>query len=95
VAITKWQMAAANLQGSNSMKRALVCGAAGFIGSHLVKRLRKEGFWVRGVDEDSAYSAAPDSEYGWGKLFSERLFWPMPEIYGIEVHVARFHNILP
>jgi nucleoside-diphosphate-sugar epimerase len=32
------------------MKRAVVCGAGGFIGSHLVKRLKKEGYWVRGVD---------------------------------------------
>ena len=32
------------------MKSALVCGAGGFIGSHLVKRLKGEGFWVRGVD---------------------------------------------
>jgi GDP-D-mannose 3',5'-epimerase len=32
------------------MKNALVCGAGGFIGSHLVKRLKKEGYWVRGVD---------------------------------------------
>jgi len=32
------------------MKSALVCGAGGFIGSHLLKRLRKEGYWVRGVD---------------------------------------------
>ena len=32
------------------MKKAVVCGAGGFIGSHLVKRLKKEGFWVRGVD---------------------------------------------
>jgi nucleoside-diphosphate-sugar epimerase len=32
------------------MKRALVCGAGGFIGGHLVKRLRREGYWVRGVD---------------------------------------------
>jgi nucleoside-diphosphate-sugar epimerase len=32
------------------MKKALVCGAAGFIGNHLVKRLRREGYWVRGVD---------------------------------------------
>ena len=30
--------------------KALVCGAGGFIGSHLVKKLKKEGFWVRGVD---------------------------------------------
>ena len=33
-----------------SNKRALVCGAGGFIGSHLVKRLKQEGYWVRGVD---------------------------------------------
>ena len=32
------------------MKKALVCGAGGFIGGHLVKRLKREGFWVRGVD---------------------------------------------
>ena len=32
------------------MKSALVCGAGGFIGSHMVKRLKEEGFWVRGVD---------------------------------------------
>jgi nucleoside-diphosphate-sugar epimerase len=32
------------------MKRALVCGAGGFIGSHLVKRLKREGYWVRGAD---------------------------------------------
>src|SRR5438552_3298904 len=32
------------------MKTALVCGAGGFIGTHLVKRLKQEGFWVRGVD---------------------------------------------
>src|ERR1700761_7721001 len=32
------------------MKCALVCGAGGFIGSHLVKRLKRENFWVRGVD---------------------------------------------
>ena len=32
------------------VKTALVCGAGGFIGSHLVRRLKREGFWVRGVD---------------------------------------------
>lgn len=32
------------------MKKALVCGAGGFIGGHLVARLKSEGYWVRGVD---------------------------------------------
>jgi nucleoside-diphosphate-sugar epimerase len=32
------------------MRQALVCGAGGFIASHMVKRLKREGFWVRGVD---------------------------------------------
>lgn len=36
--------------GSVTVKRALVCGAGGFIASHLVKRLKQEGYWVRGVD---------------------------------------------
>ena len=179
------------------MKTALVCGAGGFIGSHLVKRLRREGFWVRGVDlkypeygeteaddfvigdlrdpvicrsvvdrkfdeiyqlaadmggagfvftgehdadimhnsalinlnmieacskrncrrifysssacmypqynqldpdnpmtaEDSAYPANPDSEYGWEKLFSERLYLAFQRNHGLEVRVARYHNI--
>jgi nucleoside-diphosphate-sugar epimerase len=179
------------------MKQALVCGAGGFIGSHLVKRLKKEGFWVRGVDlkypefsptvaddfvigdlrdpllcsdvvdrpfdeiyqlaadmggagfiftgehdsevmhnsaminlnmvdvccrtkvakmfysssaciypaynqtdpdnpkcsEDSAYPAAPDSEYGWEKLFSERLYLSYHRNYNMAVSIARFHNI--
>lgn len=43
--------------------------------------------------EDSAYPANPDSEYGWEKLFSERLFMAFARNKGIEVRVARFHNI--
>jgi GDP-D-mannose 3', 5'-epimerase len=39
----------ASEKGSN-MRTALVCGAGGFIGGHLVKRLKSEGYWVRGVD---------------------------------------------
>ena len=178
-------------------KTALVLGAGGFIGSHLVKRLKSEGFWVRGVDlkfpefgetqaddflvgdlrdqsiclsifdrrfdeiyqlaadmggagyiftgendadimhnsatinlnileaarkrncqrifysssacmypshnqedpdnpncaEDSAYPANPDSEYGWEKLFSERLYLAYGRNHGMQTRVARYHNI--
>ncbi len=41
------------------MKRALVCGAGGFIGGHLVKKLKREGYWVRGVDIKEHESASP------------------------------------
>ena len=190
------------------MRTALVLGAGGFIGSHLVKKLKEEGFWVRGVDlkapdfsptaahqfiigdlrdpqlvsrimfapdqkslddkensfdevyqlaadmggagyiftgendanvmhnsatinlnvaheavkqsvkrvfysssacmypehnqldpdnpnceESSAYPANPDSEYGWEKLFSERLYLAFARNYGLKVRIARFHNI--
>jgi len=43
--------------------------------------------------EDSAYPAAPDSEYGWEKLFSERLYLAYAKNYGLNVRIARFHNI--
>jgi GDP-D-mannose 3',5'-epimerase len=43
--------------------------------------------------EGSAYPAAPDSEYGWEKLFSERLYLAYMRNHGIEVRIARYHNI--
>jgi nucleoside-diphosphate-sugar epimerase len=43
--------------------------------------------------EGSAYPAAPDSEYGWEKLFSERLYLSYTRNYGVPVRIARFHNI--
>lgn len=43
--------------------------------------------------ESSAYPANPDSEYGWEKLFSERLYLAYNRNYGLDVRVARFHNI--
>jgi GDP-D-mannose 3', 5'-epimerase len=43
--------------------------------------------------EDSAYPANPDSEYGWEKLFSERMYFAYSRNYGIQVRVARYHNI--
>lgn len=44
-------------------------------------------------EESSAYPANPDSEYGWEKLFSERMFLAFSRNYGLNVRVARFHNI--
>lgn len=44
-------------------------------------------------EESSAYPANPDSEYGWEKLFSERLFLAYQRNRGLEVRIARFHNI--
>jgi nucleoside-diphosphate-sugar epimerase len=177
------------------MKKALVCGAGGFIGSHLVKRLKKDGYWVRGVDqkkpefsetaaddfllldlreqencekavstldetefdevyqlaadmggmgfihsaeceimrnsalinihmihtsakagikkyffsssacvyrdmdpdepelsEEEAYPAQPDNEYGWEKLYAERMAMAYGRLYGMKIRLARFQN---
>ena len=176
------------------MKKALVCGAGGFIGGHLVKKLKREGYWIRGVDikhhefsptqadefllldlrekqnciaaltlpdggfdevyqlaadmggmgfissaeceimrnsalinnhmittasdfgvpryffsssacvyrnmqpgesplsEDDAYPALPDNEYGWEKLYAERMALAFMRNRGIEVRIARFQN---
>ncbi len=177
------------------MKKALVCGAGGFIGSHLVKRLKKDGYWVRGVDkkkpefsetaaddfilldlrkmencekavsisdgkvfdevyqlaadmggmgfihsaeceimrnsalinihmihtsakagvkkyffsssacvyrdmdadepelsEEEAYPALPDNEYGWEKLYAERMAMAYGRLYGMKIRLARFQN---
>ena len=43
--------------------------------------------------EDTAYPAAPDSEYGWEKLFSERLYLAYRRNHGVQAYVARYHNI--
>jgi nucleoside-diphosphate-sugar epimerase len=45
------------------------------------------------LSEESAYPAEPDSEYGWEKLFSERLYMSFARNYGIRARIARFHNI--
>jgi nucleoside-diphosphate-sugar epimerase len=45
------------------------------------------------LSEDSAYPANPDSEYGWEKLFSERLYLAYAKNYGFDVRIARFHNV--
>lgn len=45
------------------------------------------------LSEDSAYPANPDSEYGWEKLFSERVFMSFARNYGIRARIARLHNV--
>lgn len=45
------------------------------------------------LSEESAYPAYPDSEYGWEKLFSERLYMSYARTYGLRVRIARLHNI--
>ena len=185
-----------NYNMESETKKALVCGAGGFIGSHMVKKLKSEGYWVRGADkkypefsmseadeflrgdltgqtfcdmvcniefdeiyqfaadmggagyiftgehdadvmnnsatinlnilrnvkdykpkiffsssacmypehnqldpntpdcrEDTAYPANPDSEYGWEKLFSERLYLSYHRNYDVPVRIPRYHNI--
>ena len=48
----------------SQMKTAVVCGAGGFIGSHLVKRLKREGYWVRGVDiKNPEFSATAADDF--------------------------------
>src|SRR3954463_9023304 len=52
-----------------SMKKALVCGAGGFIGGHLVNRLKTEGYWVRGVDiKENEYGNDASDEFVLGDL---------------------------
>lgn len=68
-------------------KRVLVCGAGGFIGSHLVKRLKHEGHWVRGVDlKSSEFSESPADEFIIGDLREQFLArsvidQPFDEVY--------------
>lgn len=52
-----------------------------------------EDSYKYGLSEDMAYPANPDSEYGWEKLFSERLYLAYKRNYGLNVRIARFHNI--
>ena len=69
------------------MKTALVCGAGGFIGSHLVRRLKREHYWVRGVDlKKPLYSPSPADEFLLGDLrdplFCKKVFdRPFDEVY--------------
>ena len=69
------------------MKKVLVCGAGGFIGGHLVKKLKRQGHWVRGVDlKMHEYSKSPADEFIIGDLTEQSFVkkvvdQPFDEIY--------------
>lgn len=54
---------------------------------------KQESAAVAPLKENDAYPADPDNEYGWEKLFSERLYQDYYHDYGLEVRIARYHNI--
>ena len=69
------------------MKIALVCGAGGFIGSHLVKRLKKEGFWVRGVDlKYPEFDNTMADEFVIGDLRDPVMCWRVTDLAFDEVY---------
>ncbi len=69
------------------MKRALICGAGGFIGSHMAKRLKDEGYWIRGVDlKHPAFSRTSADDFVTGDLRDPRICkkitdQPFDEVY--------------
>ena len=68
------------------MKKALVCGAGGFIGGHLVGRLKKEGYWVRGVDlKEHEFGNNESDEFVIGDLrdpqIAKKMVEGMDEVY--------------
>ena len=74
-------------------KRALVLGAGGFIGSHMVKRLRKEGYWVRGVDlKYPEFSSTHAHEFVTGDLRDPNFVTRVLEYKG---HQGNFYNSVP
>ena len=54
---------------------------------------KQEDVFIEGLKEDDAYPADPEDGYGWEKLFSERMCRHFMEDYGIEVRIARYHNV--
>lgn len=72
----------------NSVKRLLYSSSA-----CIYPTFKQEKPEVTALKESDAYPADPDNEYGWEKLFSERLYQSYREDYGLEARIARYHNI--
>ena len=78
---------------SQYIKKALVLGAGGFIGSHMVKRLKSEGYWVRGVDvKIPEYSKTLADEFVLGNLTDQILVEKIVQFKGYNTN---FHNFVP
>ena len=78
---------------TESKKTALVLGAGGFIGSHMVKRLRKEGYWVRGVDlKHPEYGDTEANEFVQGDLRDPDFVRRVIEYKGEQ---GNFYNSVP
>ena len=78
---------------SEYKKTALVLGAGGFIGSHMVKRLRKEGYWVRGVDlKNTEFSISESNEFIQGDLRDAQFVRRVIEYKGEK---GNFYNSVP
>ena len=75
------------------MKRSLVCGAGGFIGGHLVRRLKKEGYWVRGVDiKMHEYVESVADEFIKGDLRDQALLLKSLAGHDTVIHLACISN---
>ena len=78
---------------SNYVKKALVLGAGGFIGSHMVRRLKKEGYWVRGVDvKYPEHSKTEANEFVIGDL-TDQLF--SDKVVQFKGYTTNFYNFVP
>ena len=81
------------------MKKALVCGAGGFIGGHMVKRLKSEGYWVRGVDiKRHEFCEPPSDDFVLGDLRDPRVVAEvveegMDEIYQFAADMGGFRKV--
>ena len=74
-------------------KTALVCGAGGFIGSHMVRRLKKDGYWVRGVDvKRPEYSETAADEFILGNLTNPIL---VDRVVRFDGYAGNFYHSVP
>ena len=78
------------------MKTALVCGAGGFIGNHLVSRLKKEGYWVRGIDlKRPEYGGTEADEFISGNVADLRNYHTCERAIRFDGYQGNFYSSVP